>query len=59
MRGDDPSEETTHGRGFEFVKLATSSEGQEIFADLGQPPIAPAVGSGEVPEEVRGMVEMG
>ncbi|MCD6206568.1 MAG: tungstate ABC transporter substrate-binding protein WtpA [Methanosarcinales archaeon] len=33
----------------EFVKLVVSSEGQQIFADLGQPPIVPAVGSGEVP----------
>ena len=34
----------------EFVKLVISQEGQQIFADLGQPPITPAVGSGEVPE---------
>lgn len=34
----------------EFVKLMISEEGQRIFADLGQPPIAPAVGSGELPE---------
>ncbi|MEA1894149.1 MAG: tungstate ABC transporter substrate-binding protein WtpA [Euryarchaeota archaeon] len=45
--------------GLEFVKLVVSNEGQQIFADLGQPPIVPAVGSGEVPEGVRGMVEMG
>ena len=42
------------GWGFEFVKLLVSLEGQEIFTDLGQPPIAPAVGSGEVPEGVWG-----
>ena len=41
--------------GLEFVKLVTSSEGQQIFSDLGQPPIVPAVGSGEVPDEVRGV----
>lgn len=34
------------------MKLTISSEGQQIFTDLGQPPIVPAVGSGEVPEEV-------
>ena len=36
--------------GLEFVKLVISSEGQQIFSDLGQPPITPAVGGGEVPE---------
>ena len=45
--------------GSEFVKLVICSEGQAIFADLGQPPIVPAVGSGAVPGEVRGMVELG
>ena len=45
--------------GSEFVKLVICSEGQAIFADLGQPPIVPAVGGGEVPDEVWGMVEMG
>jgi ABC-type Fe3+ transport system substrate-binding protein len=45
--------------GLLFVKLVVSPEGQQIFVDLGQPPIVPAVGSGEVPDEVRGMVEMG
>lgn len=47
------------GMGLLFVKLVVSNEGQQIFVDLGQPPIVPAVGSGEVPEEMRGMVEMG
>nr|QNO42283.1 molybdate/tungstate-binding protein WtpA [Methanosarcinales archaeon ANME-2c ERB4] len=36
--------------GLLFVKLVVSPEGQQIFVDLGQPPIVPAVGSGEVPE---------
>lgn len=36
------------------MKLTISSGGQEIFADLGQPPIAPAVGRVEVPEAVGG-----
>ena len=43
------------GMGLEFVKLVVSNEGQQIFVDLGQPPIVPAVGSGEVPDEVRGV----
>ena len=34
----------------EFVKLVISPKGQQIFTDLGQPPITPAVGSGEVPQ---------
>ncbi|MEA3282543.1 MAG: tungstate ABC transporter substrate-binding protein WtpA [Euryarchaeota archaeon] len=45
--------------GLLFVKLVVSNEGQQIFTDLGQPPITPAVGSGEVPEGVQRMVEMG
>jgi len=36
--------------GLEFVKLVISSTGQQIFSDLGQPPITPAAGGGEVPE---------
>jgi len=38
------------GVGLLFVKLVVSNEGQQIFTDLGQPPIVPAVGSGEVPD---------
>jgi hypothetical protein len=36
------------------MELVVSPEWQQIFVDRGQPPIVPAVGSGEVPERVRG-----
>jgi len=36
--------------GLEFVKLILSEDGQRIFDELGQPPIGPAVGSGNVPQ---------
>nr|QNO41261.1 putative solute-binding protein [Methanosarcinales archaeon ANME-2c ERB4]QNO41688.1 putative solute-binding protein [Methanosarcinales archaeon ANME-2c ERB4] len=45
-----PKNAPSPGMGLEFVKLVISSEGQQIFTDLGQPPITPAIGSGEVPE---------
>jgi len=38
--------------GLEFVKFVIGEEGQEIFESLGQPPIVPAVGEGELPEGV-------
>jgi len=45
-----PANARDPGMGLLFVKLVVSPEGQQIFSDLGQPPIVPAVGSGEVPE---------
>jgi len=42
--------------GLEFVKFVIGNAGQKIFADMGQPPIVPPEGSGNLPEELKGMV---
>ena len=44
--------------GLEFVKFVIGESGQQIFTDNGQPPIVPPEGSGEVPAELRDIVEM-
>jgi len=41
----------------EFVELIISEQGQEIFTELGQPPIVPARGYGEVPSALEDLVE--
>ena len=38
--------------GLEFVEFVISESGQHIFDNMGQPPIVPAVGSGNLPEEL-------
>lgn len=43
----------------EFVKLVLSEDGQKIFDELGQPPIGPAVGSGNVPQELMTLICQG
>ena len=40
------------------MKLVVRPDGQRIFADNGQPPIASAAGRGDVLDEVQGMVGM-
>ena len=46
--------------GLEFVKFLVGEAGQRIFEEQGQPPLVPAVGSavgsGNLPEELRGLV---
>ncbi|MBE0516853.1 MAG: tungstate ABC transporter substrate-binding protein WtpA [Methanophagales archaeon] len=42
--------------GLEFVRFVIGESGQKIFADKGQPPIVPPVGSGNVPEELKSLV---
>ena len=44
--------------GLEFVKFVIGDAGQKIFADMGQPPIVPPEGSGNVPEELKGLVQL-
>ena len=44
--------------GLEFVKFVICDAGQKIFSDMGQPPIVPPVGSGNVPEELESSVEL-
>ena len=44
--------------GLEFVEFVIGSEGQKIFADNGQPPIVPPVGSGNTPEELKSLVQL-
>jgi PGF-CTERM protein len=39
-------------RGLEFVQFVIGDAGQKIFADMGQPPIVPAEGSGVLPAEL-------
>jgi len=41
----------------EFVQLIISKKGQEVFSELGQPPIVPARGFGETPETLGDHVE--
>ena len=38
--------------GLEFVQFVIGDAGQKIFADMGQPPIVPAEGSGVLPAEL-------
>ena len=45
--------------GIEFVKFVIGDEGQKIFRDFGQIPIAPAVGVGNVPLELSTLIEKG
>jgi molybdate/tungstate transport system substrate-binding protein len=42
--------------GLEFVKFVIGDAGQKIFADMGQPPIVPSEGSGNLPEELKSLV---
>jgi len=44
--------------GLEFVRFVIGESGQKIFADNGQPPIVPPVGSGNVPEELKSLVQL-
>ncbi|RLI28155.1 tungstate ABC transporter substrate-binding protein WtpA [Candidatus Bathyarchaeota archaeon] len=41
----------------EFVKLVISKEGRTILESYGQPPLIPAIGSGNIPEKLRRSVE--
>ena len=42
--------------GLEFVKFVIGDAGQKIFSDMGQPPIVPPEGSGNLPEELKSLV---
>ncbi|CAD6493867.1 MAG: Bacterial extracellular solute-binding protein [Candidatus Argoarchaeum ethanivorans] len=42
--------------GLEFVKFVIGTKGQEVFKKVGQPPIVPAVGSGNLPGTLQGLV---
>ena len=44
--------------GLEFVKFVIGDAGQKIFADMGQAPIVPPVGSGNLPEELKSLVPL-
>ncbi|MHC1623268.1 MAG: tungstate ABC transporter substrate-binding protein WtpA, partial [Candidatus Methanospirareceae archaeon] len=44
--------------GLEFVKFVIGESGQKIFAEMGQQPIVPPLGSGDVPEELKGLVQL-
>ena len=44
--------------GSEFVKFVIGDAGQKIFADMGQSPIVPPEGSGNVPEELKALVQL-
>ena len=39
----------------EFVQLIISEQGRSVFSELGQPPIVPTRGFGEVPEDLEGV----
>jgi len=40
------------------VKFVIGDAGQKIFADLGQPPIVPPEGSGDMPKELESLVQL-
>jgi molybdate/tungstate transport system substrate-binding protein len=42
--------------GLEFVKFVIGDAGQKIIEDTGQTPIVPPEGSGNLPEELKGMI---
>ncbi len=42
--------------GLEFVKFVIGDAGQKIFSDMGQPPIVPPEGSGNLPGELKSLV---
>ncbi len=44
--------------GLEFVKFVIGDTGQRIFTDVGQPPIVPPEGSGNLPEELKSLVNV-
>jgi molybdate/tungstate transport system substrate-binding protein len=44
--------------GLEFVKFVIGDAGQKIFREMGQPPIVPPEGSGDVPEELKSLVPL-
>jgi molybdate/tungstate transport system substrate-binding protein len=44
--------------GLEFVEFVISEPGQKIFADNGQPPIVPPIGSGDIPAELEPFVAL-
>ena len=44
--------------GIEFVEFVIGDAGQKIFTDMGQPPIVPPEGSGNVPEELGSLVKL-
>lgn len=43
--------------GLEFVKYVLSKEGRTVLNNCGQPSIVPAVGNGNLPEELKTLVE--
>ncbi|MHC1567439.1 MAG: tungstate ABC transporter substrate-binding protein WtpA [Candidatus Syntropharchaeia archaeon] len=45
--------------GIEFVRFVIGEKGQRVLDDLGQPPITPAIGNGNLPEEVVDLVREG
>jgi len=44
--------------GLEFIKLVLNETGRETFQNCGQPPIVPAVGSGNLPDELGSLVRL-
>lgn len=44
--------------GIKYAEQVINESGQKIFRDMGQPPTVPALGSGNVPEQLKKYVEM-
>jgi molybdate/tungstate transport system substrate-binding protein len=44
--------------GIKYVEQVINENGQKIFRDMGQPPTVPALGSGNIPEQLKKYVEM-
>ena len=53
-----PTNAETPELGLEFVKFVIGDAWQKIFSDMGQPPIVPPLGSGNVPEALESLVEL-
>ncbi len=42
--------------GLEFIEFVIGERGQQIFDEMGQPPIVPAKGEGEIPEKIKELI---
>lgn len=45
------------GLGINFIKFIIGKQSQEVFESLGQPPIVPPVGNGEIPAQLQQLIQ--
>ncbi|NMC76182.1 MAG: tungstate ABC transporter substrate-binding protein WtpA [Candidatus Methanofastidiosa archaeon] len=53
-----PTNAVNKDLGIKYVEQVINENGQKIFRDMGQPPTVPALGSGNIPEQLKKYVEM-